>query len=245
MGGCARTPRTSWRRRECSCRGLAAVASGCLELSRAVWLVTEGLRPSAQRRPRGRVATRRVATGRHRSDELNVGADRPIVKTVNRPSTDRRYTATGREPLAPVVQQRNTPQAAGPAKQPFRPTQRKRDDADTDVRGQVNVRHHGDMLHIGRGPEAVESPGYVRTQRPGQPGPHRRNQVEPRREIAGNVRRFEDQRHPPHRSCRSPAGLYSPPAQAQPFRAAKPPSRLHRGHASAMTSVLALERTTG
>jgi len=56
-----------WPRLACSCRewlGLSLMALG----------------RSARRRPRGRVAARRVASGRHRRDELNVGVNRPIVK---------------------------------------------------------------------------------------------------------------------------------------------------------------------
>ena len=79
-GGYARPRRTPRRRSECFCRGLAPVAPSCPKLRCAVWLVPEGLGPSVRRDPRGRMAARRVATGRHRSDGFNVGVGRPIVK---------------------------------------------------------------------------------------------------------------------------------------------------------------------
>jgi hypothetical protein len=59
------------------------VACSCLE-----WLGLSlmALWRSARRSPRGRVAARRVATGRHRRDELNVGMIRPIVKPTLQPT---------------------------------------------------------------------------------------------------------------------------------------------------------------
>jgi len=56
------------------------VASSCLQLPGWLGLSLMALGRSAQRGPRGRVAARRVASGRHGSDELNLGGDASPVK---------------------------------------------------------------------------------------------------------------------------------------------------------------------
>jgi len=62
------------------------VASGCLQLPSVACLSLIALGRSARRSPRDRLAARRVATGRHGSDELNLGGECVRVKSdaVNR-----------------------------------------------------------------------------------------------------------------------------------------------------------------
>jgi Ca-activated chloride channel homolog len=69
----ALVPRTG-----CGGLQLPGVASSCLE---CFGLSLMALRRSAPRSPRGRVAARRVASGRHRSDELNLGSEASRVKS--------------------------------------------------------------------------------------------------------------------------------------------------------------------
>jgi hypothetical protein len=93
---CARAPRESWRRRDCSreeSRQWPRVALSELSLM--------ALERSARRSPRGRVAARRVATGRHGRDGSNLSTERSTVKSC--PPDCRARRIRSRELLPPTL----------------------------------------------------------------------------------------------------------------------------------------------